>query len=52
MGVAAIEALAGDYSNIMIGIQNNGMTYTSLEQSVKNHKGVCTELLRIAKLLV
>lgn len=49
MGAAAIDALLDDQEGIMIGIMNNNIVHVPLEKSVKLHKSVNMELLKLAE---
>jgi 6-phosphofructokinase 1 len=51
MGVAAIEALLEDQKSIMVGIVNNEMVYVPLNKTVKLHKDVNHDLLKISDML-
>ncbi|HLW42516.1 MAG TPA: 6-phosphofructokinase [Flavobacterium sp.] len=50
-GVAAVEALLKGKKNIMIGLQNDLMTYTALEKAVKGENKIDEELIRISDIL-
>lgn len=52
MGAAAIEALLDDQKSIMIGIVNNEVAYVPLSKSIKLHKDVDRDLLKLAEDLV
>lgn len=51
MGAAAIEALIDDQKSIMIGIVNNEIVHVPLSKSVKMHKSVNMELLKLAEVI-
>lgn len=52
MGAAAIEALLDDQKSIMIGIVNNEVAYVPLSKSIKLHKDVDRDLLKLSEELV
>jgi 6-phosphofructokinase 1 len=52
MGAAAIEALLDDQKSVMIGIVNNVIVYVPLNKSVKLHKDVDRDLLRLSEILI
>lgn len=45
MGVAAVQALIAGKSNVMVAEKNNAMCFTVLEESVRHHKLVSTQLI-------
>jgi len=51
MGAAAIDALLDDQKSIMIGIVNNEIVHVPLSKSVKMHKNVNMELLKLAEVI-
>jgi len=51
MGVAAIEALLDDQKSIMVGMVNNEMVYVPLNKTVKLHKDVNHDLLKLTEIL-
>jgi 6-phosphofructokinase 1 len=51
MGAAAIDALIDDQKSIMIGIVNNEIVHVPLNKSVKLHKDVNHELIRLAEVI-
>ena len=51
MGVAAVEALLAGRSQIMIGIVNNHIHYTSLEKAVKHNQDIDVNLFRLGEIL-
>lgn len=51
MGVAAVEALLAGRVQIMIGIVNNHIHYTSLEKAVKHNQDIDMNLLRLGEIL-
>lgn len=50
MGVKAIECLMLGRSNVMVGIVNNHIVTTSLQDAVKQHPGLNPELLNVAQI--
>ena len=52
MGAAAIEALIDDQKSIMIGIANNEIIHIPLNKTVKLHKNVDRDLLKLAEILI
>ncbi len=51
LGVAAVEALQGGDSNIMIGLKHNKINKVPLEQCVKHNNTINQDLMRIANIL-
>lgn len=51
MGYAAVESLIEGRHNVMVGILNNRMHYTSLEKAVKSKQRISEEWIRIVKIL-
>lgn len=51
MGVKAVESLLEGKSNYMVGLINDKMELTKLEQAIKGHSGVDTELLRVSDIM-
>jgi 6-phosphofructokinase 1 len=51
MGYAAVECLLEGRHNVMVGILNNRMQYTTLEKAVKSKQKISDEWLRIVKIL-
>jgi len=52
MGAAAIEALLDDQKSIMIGLVNNDIVYVPLNKTVKLHKDVNRDLLKLSETLI
>lgn len=52
MGVAAVEALLDDQKSIMIGLASNEIVHVPLNKTVKLHKDVNKELLRLTDILI
>jgi 6-phosphofructokinase 1 len=51
MGNAAVEALIDNKTNIMVGILNNKIAYTSFEKSIKHNNKINIDLLDLAEIL-
>ncbi len=51
LGVAAVEGLLNDKSDIMVGILNNKLEFTFLQQAIYNKAPIDMELRRIANIL-
>ena len=51
LGVSSVEALLNGETNKMAGIVNNKIIFTSLENAVKQHAPLDTDLLRYVKML-
>ncbi len=51
MGAAAIDALLEDQRNVMIGIQNDQITYVPFSKAIKNDKPINRELLNTLRIL-
>ena len=51
MGYAAVEALLNGTSNVMVGIVNNKIQYTPLEQAIKAKEQIDPEWFKIVKIL-
>jgi 6-phosphofructokinase 1 len=51
MGVAAIEGLLNGRNDVMCGVENGQITYTFLQQAIKNKAPLNMELLRISRIL-
>ena len=51
MGFAAVEALMNGKSNVMIGIENNLITYVPFDDAINKNKEINKELLRLAEIL-
>jgi 6-phosphofructokinase 1 len=52
MGVAAVEALIDNQRSIMVGLENNDITYVPLNKTLKEHKSINKGLLKIVDILV
>jgi 6-phosphofructokinase 1 len=51
MGYSAVECLIEGRHNVMVGIMNNRMHYTSLERAVKSKQRISEEWIKIVKIL-
>jgi 6-phosphofructokinase 1 len=51
LGLAAVEGLLHGQRNVMVGIVNEQVQYTSLEEAIKTPKTVNPDLLRISEIL-
>ena len=51
MGVAAVDALIAGRQQIMIGIVNNHIHYTSLEKAVKHNQDIDVNFFRLSEIL-
>ncbi len=52
MGSAAVDALLDDQKSIMIGLVNNDIVHVPLNKTVKTHKDVDRNLLRLVEVLI
>jgi 6-phosphofructokinase 1 len=51
LGVKAVESLMEGKSNYMVGLQNNKMALTPLEQAIKSKSEIDIELLRVSDIM-
>ncbi len=51
MGAAAVDALLDDQKSVMIGIVNNKIVHVPFNKTIKAHKGLNEELLKISEIL-
>ncbi|MCK0156886.1 6-phosphofructokinase [Cellulophaga sp. F20128] len=51
MGVKAVEALLDGKSNLMVGIADNTITLTPIEQAIKGHTKIDKELIRVSEIM-
>jgi 6-phosphofructokinase 1 len=51
LGVAAVEGLLNGKNDVMCGVVNNQVTFTFLQQAIKNKVPLNMELLRISRIL-
>ncbi|MGL5112391.1 MAG: 6-phosphofructokinase [Flavobacterium sp.] len=51
LGVKAVESLLEGKSNVMVGLLNNKVELTPLEQAIKGHTEIDRELLRVSDIM-
>lgn len=51
LGVTAVESLLEGKSNFMVGILNNKVALTPLEQAIKGHSSIDNDLLRVSDIM-
>lgn len=51
LGVKAVESLLEGKSNLMVGIVNDNVALTPLEQAIKGHTEIDRELLRVSEIM-
>ena len=51
LGFEAVEALIAGKSNLMVGIYNNKLSFTTFNDAITNHKHVNQDLMRMAHIL-
>lgn len=51
LGHHAVSALAEGKKGVMVGIRNNQVAYTPFGKSIKHHKGIRRDLLKMARIL-
>jgi 6-phosphofructokinase 1 len=51
LGVAAVEGLLDNHSNVMAGSRSNKIVYTPIEEAIKKHNEIDKELIKVAKIL-
>ena len=51
MGVRAVEALLEGKSNLMVGIQDNKLILTPIDQAIKGHTKIDKELIRVSDIM-
>jgi 6-phosphofructokinase 1 len=51
MGVVAVEALLSGKTNLMVGIIDNEMTLTPIEEAIKGHTKIDRELIRVSDIM-
>jgi 6-phosphofructokinase 1 len=51
LGVRAVESLLEGKSNYMVGMLNDAVTLTPLEQAIKGHTEIDRELLRVSEIM-
>ena len=51
LGVKAVELLLDGQTNLMVGLQNNMVVATNLENAIKGHNDIDMELLRVSDIM-
>ncbi len=51
LGYEAVEALVAGKSNVMVGIYNNQLSFTTFHDAITKHKNINAELMRMAHIL-
>jgi len=51
LGVKAVELLLDGKTNVMVGLINNKVETTGLENAIKEHHAINTELLRVSDIM-
>ena len=51
LGVKAVESLLEGKSNFMVGLLNDKVALTPLEQAIKGHTEIDRELLRVSEIM-
>jgi 6-phosphofructokinase 1 len=51
LGVKAVEALLENKTGYMVGLHNDKIELTPLEQAIKGHSGIDRELLRVSDIM-
>lgn len=51
LGLAAVEGLIDGRSTVMAGIQSGKIVYTSIDQAIKKHNDIDSELIKVAQIL-
>ena len=51
LGVAAVQSLSEGKKGMMVGIQNNQISYTPFEKAIKYHKELNQSLLELVRVL-
>ena len=51
MGVKAVEALIEGKSSLMVGVQNNEITFTPISKAIKGHTKIDKELIRVSDIM-
>ncbi len=51
LGVAAVEALLDNQRSIMVGYKNHEVVHVPFNKTIKGHRNVSTELLKVADIL-
>ena len=51
MGVKAVESLLDGKTNLMVGIIDNEITLTPIEEAIKGHTKIDRELIRVSDIM-
>ena len=51
MGVKAVEALIEGKTSLMVGVQNNEITFTPISKAIKGHTKIDKELMRVSDIM-
>ena len=51
LGVKAVELMIKGESNIMVGLQNNVVTFTPFKKAIKGITKINTELLKVSDIM-
>ncbi len=52
LGVAAVEALIDNQRSIMVGYKNHEVVHVSFNKTIKGHRNINNELLKVAEILM
>ena len=51
LGIAAVEGLLDGKTNLMAGIRSNKVVFTPIDEAIKKHNEIDTELIKVANIL-
>lgn len=51
LGIAAVEGLLEGKTNLMAGIRSNRVVFTPIEEAIKKHNEIDTELIKVSNIL-
>ncbi len=51
LGIAAVEGLLDNKTNLMAGIRSNKVVFTAIEEAIKKHNEIDEELIKVANIL-
>lgn len=51
LGIAAVEGLIEGKTNLMAGIRSNKVVFTPIDEAIKKHNEIDTELIKVANIL-
>lgn len=51
LGFAAVEALLDGKTDVMAGLRSNKIVYTPIQEAIKKHNEIDSELIKVAKIL-